>query len=210
MSEIIYILENEAMPGFVKIGRTNRDVEQRVSELSNSTAVPFPFHCVYAATVEDAVLVERQIHMAFAAQRVRKEFFRLPAHCVISVLELVAKEIVTPRRRGVPVPDNVSPIVVRRPEVVSPSRAERDKEATLHALVQVNRPVSNDELAALMSVTKGESSRRASKLDELGLVKRDRRGKYLAISLTETGWKAAGLEPPPKGIPTELPLISEL
>ncbi len=41
MNEIIYILTNEAMPGYVKIGKTNNNLEQRVRELSASTSIRF-------------------------------------------------------------------------------------------------------------------------------------------------------------------------
>ena len=53
MSEgIVYVLTNPAMPGMVKIGRTGRQVEARLSDLY-STGVPLPFECEYAARVKD-------------------------------------------------------------------------------------------------------------------------------------------------------------
>ncbi|EKD33224.1 MAG: hypothetical protein ACD_76C00068G0021 [uncultured bacterium] len=55
MNEIIYILINEAMPGYVKIGRTT-NLEQRIRSL-DTTSVPLPFECFYACTVKDAVFV---------------------------------------------------------------------------------------------------------------------------------------------------------
>ena len=53
MSEIVYILTNEAMPDMVKIGITSTTVEERMKSLQ-STGVPLPFTCYYAAEVEDA------------------------------------------------------------------------------------------------------------------------------------------------------------
>ena len=38
----VYILSNPAMPGLLKIGYTERDVQERVKELSN-TGIPSPF-----------------------------------------------------------------------------------------------------------------------------------------------------------------------
>jgi hypothetical protein len=65
MNEIIYVLTNETMPGYVKIGKTNTNLEQRVRELSASTSVPLPFTVFYACTVKDAHFVEHQLHDAF-------------------------------------------------------------------------------------------------------------------------------------------------
>ena len=45
MANIVYVLTNPAMPGFVKIGMTDGiDIQARMSSLY-STGVPFPFEC---------------------------------------------------------------------------------------------------------------------------------------------------------------------
>ena len=49
---IVYILTNESMPGYIKIGRTETSVPQRMSEL-DKTSMPLPFQCYYAARVDD-------------------------------------------------------------------------------------------------------------------------------------------------------------
>lgn len=97
MKEIVYILTNECMPGLVKIGRTNTSVEQRMRELY-TTSVPYPFHCHYAAIVENGKLVEDKLHYAFGDQRVptNREFFRIDPNRVRAVLELVSLQEVTP------------------------------------------------------------------------------------------------------------------
>jgi hypothetical protein len=94
---IVYILTNEAMPGYVKIGRTETSVAQRMSEL-DKTSTPLPFQCFYAARVDDYAKVERALHTAFGETRVRpsREFFRLDPYRAKVVLELIAKEDVTP------------------------------------------------------------------------------------------------------------------
>jgi len=51
--EIIYILTNEAMPGYVKIGRTS-DLKERIRSLSRPSGVPLPFEVYYASEVEDS------------------------------------------------------------------------------------------------------------------------------------------------------------
>jgi hypothetical protein len=96
---VVYILTNESMPGYIKVGRTEREVTKRVVELDN-TAVPLPFQCYYAARVPDYEKVERALHVAFDNFRVRKnrEFFKdLDPHKVKAILELLAEEDVTPR-----------------------------------------------------------------------------------------------------------------
>ena len=56
---IVYLLINEAMPGFVKIGKTTRsDPQVRIDELYNSS-VPVPFECVLAVKVENPTGLEK-------------------------------------------------------------------------------------------------------------------------------------------------------
>jgi len=100
MKEIIYILINEAMPGYVKIGKTSSSLEQRVKELSASTSVPLPFTCFYACIVKDASFVERQLHDAFDNNRInpRREFFQISPERVVSALKLAELEDITPKK----------------------------------------------------------------------------------------------------------------
>lgn len=99
MNEIIYILTNEAMPGYVKIGKTNGSLEQRVRELSASTSVPLPFTVFYACRVENAQFVERQLHDAFDNNRSnpRREFFQIAPERVVAALKLAEIENLTPK-----------------------------------------------------------------------------------------------------------------
>lgn len=98
MSEIIYVLTNEAMPGYVKIGKTNTNLEQRIRELSASTSVPLPFTPYYACTVRNATFAERQLHDAFGDNRVnpRREFFAIDPERVVAALKLAEIEDITP------------------------------------------------------------------------------------------------------------------
>ena len=89
MSEFIYILENESFPGVVKIGRTEREVAERVKELSSATGVPTEFTVFRKYVVEDSVIAERKIHEQLAEFRVsdNREFFKLSADESASFLE---------------------------------------------------------------------------------------------------------------------------
>jgi hypothetical protein len=95
---IVYILTNEAMPGYIKIGRTGTSVEQRMKEL-HTTAVPLPFQCYFAAVVKDDALLERTLHTAFDDYRVHRnrEFFKLDPYKAKVLIELLALEDATPK-----------------------------------------------------------------------------------------------------------------
>lgn len=100
MMEIIYILTNEAMPGYVKIGKTSTNLEQRIRELSASSSVPIPFTCFYACTVENMNFVEHQLHDAFDNNRInpKREFFQIAPERVVAALKLREIEDITPKK----------------------------------------------------------------------------------------------------------------
>jgi hypothetical protein len=75
----IYCLGNETMPGIYKIGMTERAPSQRCFELSSSTSAAMPFSLLCFGEVDNAKIVERELHDHFAGYRVNKarEFFRV-------------------------------------------------------------------------------------------------------------------------------------
>lgn len=77
------------MPGLVKIGKTRGELAGRIRAL-DTTGVPLPFECFYAAEVMDCDRAERLLHDAFDDHRVRKnrEFFEISAERVASALRL--------------------------------------------------------------------------------------------------------------------------
>lgn len=94
--EIIYVLSNPAMPGYVKIGRTS-NLENRLKDLDN-TSTPLPFECVFAIEVEKKLNVEKTVHDIFLDSRTRKtrEFFEIHPDRVISALKMANGIDVTP------------------------------------------------------------------------------------------------------------------
>jgi hypothetical protein len=75
----VYILENDLMPGLIKIGMTDRDPFQRAVELSSATGVPAPFEVrayFFAVRPES---IEAAIHEEFSIYRLQRgrEFFRI-------------------------------------------------------------------------------------------------------------------------------------
>lgn len=88
------------MPGYVKIGKTTNNLEQRVRELSASTSVPLPFTVFYACKVKNANFVEHHLHDAFDNNRVnpRREFFQIAPQRVVAALKLAEIENITPQK----------------------------------------------------------------------------------------------------------------
>ena len=94
----VYILINEAMPGIIKIGWTDKSVEERMKELDR-TATPLPFTCYYAKRVDDPPFVEQKLHQAFDELSIRdnREFFRMSPDQAKAALEIASGEDVTPK-----------------------------------------------------------------------------------------------------------------
>ncbi|WP_394664174.1 GIY-YIG nuclease family protein [uncultured Sphingomonas sp.] len=89
---IVYILTNEAMPGYVKIGLTRQnDLGERVRQL-DTTAIPVPFEVHFAAYVADCAKLERTLHFVFGEKRARRnrEFFTIDPDLAKAIIELVA------------------------------------------------------------------------------------------------------------------------
>lgn len=89
----IYILSNEAMPGLLKVGFTDRKPEERAREL-HSTGTPAPFVVEFAVELSgDTYQIEQRIHrrlQRFRPDR-RREFFRIE---LIDAVQRVAAFIV--------------------------------------------------------------------------------------------------------------------
>ena len=95
MNQIVYILINESMPEYVKIGFTHGDVKERIRQLDR-TGVPLPFEVYYATTVEDAEKEEKWLHSIFADRRARdsREFFKMnPEYATLALKRIGIKEI---------------------------------------------------------------------------------------------------------------------
>ena len=162
MNEIIYILMNEAMPGYVKIGRTN-DLERRIREMDN-TSVPLPFECFYASIVRDAQFAERQLHDAFLDHRVRssREFFEISPERAVAALKLAEIENVTPKKDFVETPEDQQALNQARKKrsifnfsmVDIPVGAELvfSRDENIKAMVIDNRSIEyNGEITSLSS-----------------------------------------------------------
>lgn len=101
-SGYLYVLMNPAMPGLIKIGRTNRAAASRVMELSGATGVPVPFVLLYDVHVSDAVAGERLVHSMLEERGARvahnREFFEVSPSDAVELL-LQARDLVDGERR---------------------------------------------------------------------------------------------------------------
>lgn len=163
MNEIIYILINEAMPGYVKIGKTTTSLEQRIRELSASTSVPLPFTCFYACTVKDASFVEHQLHDAFDDNRInpRREFFKISPERIVSALKLAEIENITPKKDFVDSKEDQHALNEARAEIRSKfnfgmvtipigSELVFSRDERIKAIVSDNKHISfNNEITSL-------------------------------------------------------------
>jgi hypothetical protein len=98
MPNIIYVLTNEAMPGLVKIGMTNDNVESRITQLSTHSGVPLPFECYFAAEVNDCAKLEKTLHQLFSENRInpKREFFRIDPEKVVLAISIGDFKEITP------------------------------------------------------------------------------------------------------------------
>lgn len=94
MNQIVYILKNESMPDYVKIGFTHGDVNERLKQLDR-TGIPLPFEVYYAAMVENAEKEEKWLHSIFADRRARdsREFFKMnPEYAALALKRVEIRE----------------------------------------------------------------------------------------------------------------------
>lgn len=90
----VYLITNESMPGYVKIGLTrHNDDATRLRQL-DTTAVPMPFECHFAARVPDCAKLESTLHFVFGGQRTRRnrEFLKIDPDLAKAIIELVSLE----------------------------------------------------------------------------------------------------------------------
>ena len=88
--EYVYILSNISMPGLIKIGRTNRSVDERLRELNN-TSLPTQFIVEHTIETSDSKYLEKMVHKNFEKHRVNenREFFRIHHEFVIKYAESI-------------------------------------------------------------------------------------------------------------------------
>lgn len=90
----IYAFYSPSMPGLVKIGMTMRGPEIRLAEANKGDTwrPPHKYRILCALRVKDAAEKEREIHAAFARERIgTREFFCLPREVVLQYFKRQAR-----------------------------------------------------------------------------------------------------------------------
>ena len=112
--ELVYLLSNDSIPGWVKIGRTN-SIHRRLKELYN-TSVPLPFKVVdsiQTSTYEESSLLEESIHSIIdtinpnlrkQSEAYKREFFKMTPEEGKSIFVLVTQIIGITTTRAVRLP----------------------------------------------------------------------------------------------------------
>ena len=73
----VYVLSNPTMPGYVKIGFTDKTPETRADQLSKSTGVILPFKVEWAFHCYNGEALEKEVHRHLNSSRItgNREFF---------------------------------------------------------------------------------------------------------------------------------------
>jgi hypothetical protein len=87
----IYVLINSAMPGLVKVGKTQSDPIRRASQLSGATGIPEHFQIARTYQVIDVDAAELLAHKVLertnGRPNDRREFFLGPPEKVVEILD---------------------------------------------------------------------------------------------------------------------------
>lgn len=92
----VFVLTNDAMPGFVRFDyTTNDDLAARIERI-NRGELPVPFRLNFAAVVPDCALVNRNIRFLFAeyCEEPGSNFFKIAPDMFRAVIELAANSTV--------------------------------------------------------------------------------------------------------------------
>jgi len=87
----VYCMSNPSMDDLLKIGYTERTIDERLQEANLSTWVPQPFSLEFAKFVKEPNAKEQVVHRILAADRVnpRREFFRTTTDKVRLLFDLM-------------------------------------------------------------------------------------------------------------------------
>ena len=89
----VYVLENETLPGLLKIGYTKSTPDERAKQISNATGVPLPYKVAWAFRCFNGELLEGEVHHALRKYRVnnQRELFQVGLDEAKQTIESIGK-----------------------------------------------------------------------------------------------------------------------
>ena len=90
----VYVLENETLPGLLKIGYTKLTPDERAKQISNATGVPLPYKVAWAFRCFNGELLEGEVHHALSKYRVnnQREFFQISLEEAKNMINLIGNK----------------------------------------------------------------------------------------------------------------------
>jgi hypothetical protein len=86
----VYVIDNQAMPGLVKVGYSTKDPTLRAKELAG-TGTPHPFRVIFDALVDEPREVEQAVRAILDQHREAKEWFKCSSSLAIAAIRSSAK-----------------------------------------------------------------------------------------------------------------------
>ncbi len=94
----VYVISNKGKTGMVKVGYSLKDPALRAKEL-NSTADPYPHVVDYECLTHDPLVVEQQVHVALASNRINStssgvgtEWFQVTSQVAANTIKEMAQD----------------------------------------------------------------------------------------------------------------------
>lgn len=92
----VYVIDNAAMPGLVKVGYSTKDPVLRAKELAG-TGTPHAYRVVFDALVEEPRTVEQAAHAVLKGKQEGKEWFRCSQAEAIAAIRTCVSSVIAER-----------------------------------------------------------------------------------------------------------------
>jgi len=99
MSGWVYVISNEFIPGFVKVGKTQRTPKERIKDFERPCAAPGQYAVEYAVQVSDEEKLESHAHTTLSQmgteynKEMHKEWFSVSAPVAANTIKNLINEL---------------------------------------------------------------------------------------------------------------------
>lgn len=87
----VYAFTNDVNPSWIKVGATDRDIEERLAEANKGAFAIASYTCLHYRVTPNPFEAERIAHELLAPWRVKGEFFEATPEAVKSVLDVAVE-----------------------------------------------------------------------------------------------------------------------